>query len=359
MDQANREYPGPASVETLTWKSAGAGRKHDGKAALGIKAKLFLAFGGMALLTGGASAVAWYAFSDIDRSVTRITAESVVGMASSLRLAEKSAEITATAPALIASRSEEERAKEQEKLVRRLNEISAVTEGLKVMGMAEARFANLIGIEGKIATELKALDGAVAQRLRLSAQRQTAVADLAVVETKFQNALEPLVDDASFNLVATSEEVTAKSKEAITGLVEGGVNALQALLTLRADGNLAAGLLGEAAHVDDPALIQPFRERFSAAAAAIEKSLEALPQSPGKKRLSEASKSLIALGRGVDNVCDVRPQELRAPAETRHSLQVKREGMTAAAEVAHRTLFEMLTPMVDDAVFDLVTSSED
>ena len=349
----------PASVEAQTSKSGGAGRKHDGKAALGIKAKLFLAFGGMAMLTVGASGVAWYAFSDIDRSVTRITAESIVGMAASLRLAEKSAEITATAPALIASRSEEERAKEQERLVRRLNEISAVTEGMKITGMAEARFANLIEIEGNIATELKVLDGAVAQRLRLNAQRQTAVADLAVVETKFQNALEPLVDDASFNLVTTSEEVTAKSKEAITGLIEGGVNALQALLRLRADGNLAASLLGEAAHVDDRALIQPIRERFSAAAAAIEKSLEALPQSPENRRLREASKTLIALGRGVDNVFEVRSQELRAPAETRPSLQVKREGMTAAVEVAHRTLFETLTPMVDDAGFDLVTTSED
>ncbi|WP_246583398.1 adenylate/guanylate cyclase domain-containing protein [Bradyrhizobium iriomotense] len=359
MDQANREYPGPASVEVHASKSAGAGGKHSGKAALGIKAKLFLAFGGMAMLTVGASAVAWYAFTDIDRSVTRIAAESIVGMAASLRLAEKSAEITATAPALIASRSEEERAKEREKLVRRLNEISAVTESLKVTGMTEARFANLIEIEGKIATELKTLDGAVAQRLRLSAQRQTAVADLAVVETKFQNALEPLVDDASFNLVATSEELTAKSKEAITGLIEGGVNALQALLTLRADGNLAASLLGEGAHVDDPTLIRPIRERFSAAAAAIEKSLEALPQSPENRRLRESSKALIALGRGTDNVFEVRSQELRAPAETRHSLQVKREGMTAAVEVAHRTLFETLTPMVDDAGFDLVTTSED
>ena len=109
--------------------------------------------------------------------------------------------------------------------------------------------------------------------------------------------------------MATSEEVTAKSKEAITGLIEGGVNALQALLTLRADGHLAASLLGEAAHMDDPALIQPIRERFSAAAAAIEKSLEALPQSPENRRLREASKALIVLGRGVDNVFDVRSQE--------------------------------------------------
>src|SRR6266568_4552385 len=128
MNGADREPPGAAIVEAQSSKLAAADHKRDGKVTFGIKAKLFLAFVSMAMLTCGASAVAWYAFTDIDRSVTRITAESIVGMAASLRLAEKSAEITATAPALIASRSEEERAKEQEKLVRRLNEISAVTE---------------------------------------------------------------------------------------------------------------------------------------------------------------------------------------------------------------------------------------
>ena len=113
------------------------------------------------------------------------------------------------------------------------------------------------------------------------------------MHAKFQEALAPLVDDAGFDLVTASEDMTAKSKEAVTGLVEGGVNALQALLTLRADGNLAAGLLFEAAHVDDPALIQPLRERFSAAAAAIERNLEKLHPSPENERLR-------AVERGAD-----------------------------------------------------------
>jgi phosphoglycerate-specific signal transduction histidine kinase len=90
------------------------------------------------MLTCGASAVAWYAFTDIDRPVTRITTEGVVGMTASLRLAEKSAEIAATAPALIASRNEKERAQEQQKLAQRLNELSTATLGLK-SGVAEAK----------------------------------------------------------------------------------------------------------------------------------------------------------------------------------------------------------------------------
>ena len=78
----------------------------------------------------------------------------------------------------------------------------------------------------------------------------------AAVEVAHRALLEkltPMVDDAGFDLVTTSEDVTAKSTEAITGLVEGGVRTLQVLLTLRADGNLAAGLLNEAANVPDPA----------------------------------------------------------------------------------------------------------
>ena len=127
MNAADQEPPGATLVEAGTSKLAAAVRKRDGKARFGIKAKLFLAFGSMAMLTCGASAVAWYAFTDVDRSIAQIAAKSVVGMAVSLRLAEKSAEITATAPALIASRSEKEQVQEQDRLVKRLNELSAAT----------------------------------------------------------------------------------------------------------------------------------------------------------------------------------------------------------------------------------------
>ena len=217
----------------------------------------------------------------------------------------------------------------------------------------------IIDIEGKIATELQALDSAVQQRLRLGAQRAAAVAELAALHAKFQDTLVPLVDDAGFDLVITSEDLTTKSKEAIAGLIESGVDGLLALLTLRADGNLAAGLLAQAATVDDPALIPPFRERFSAAAAAVERNLGKLRDSPENERLRQASEALITIGSSPDNIFEARVQELRAAGETRRSLEGKRERMSAVAESAQRALHEKLTPMVDDAGFDLVTMSED
>ena len=88
--------------------------------------------------------------------------------------------------------------------------------------------------------------------------------------------LTPMVDDAGFDLITMSEGVTAKTTEAITGLVLGGVRTLQVLLTLRAEGNLAAGLLNQAAGVPDPSSLQPLKERFDAAANHAKKLLEQL-----------------------------------------------------------------------------------
>src|SRR6516225_612743 len=138
---ADRAPPGQAIAEAESSNLASASQKRRAVGMLGVKAKLILAFASLAMLTCSASVVAWYAFMDIERSVARITTESMVGMAASLRLAEKSAEIAATAPALSASRNEKERAQEQQKLVQRLSELSIATHGLK-SAAAEAKLAN-------------------------------------------------------------------------------------------------------------------------------------------------------------------------------------------------------------------------
>ena len=101
----------------------------------------------------------------------------------------------------------------------------------------------------------------------LQAKREQMAAAVKVTQEALLQILTPMVDDAAFELVMTSEDVTTRSTKAITGLIEGGVNTLQVLLGLRAEGNLAAGLLNEAAGVADPDRLQPIRERFVAAAA--------------------------------------------------------------------------------------------
>ena len=170
--------------------------------------------------------------------------------------------------------------------------------------------------------------------------------------------LAPMVDDAGFDLVITSEEVTAQSKEAITGLVEGGVNALQVLLTLRAEGNLAAGLLAEAARVDDPALIRPSasasrrRRRRS-------RGVRGVAGVARERAVARGERSGDCARRGCGQ--SVRGSLAGAPGAGRDArlVQARREEMAVAVTVAHDALLKTLAPMVDDAGFDLVITSEE
>ena len=132
---------------------------------VGIKTKLFLAFCSLAALTALASAVSWIVFADIGRSVTRVTAESLPSMVSALSLAQKSSEIAVTAPALMASRNQEERLFERMKLTERTEALTALIVDLVSKRVPPKVTDRLAELRARLTTKLEGLDGAIEQRL--------------------------------------------------------------------------------------------------------------------------------------------------------------------------------------------------
>jgi class 3 adenylate cyclase/phosphoglycerate-specific signal transduction histidine kinase len=349
----------PREPPAVSFGAGGAAKNLHERSALGIKVKLFLAFCAMAGLTITAAAIAWYAFVAIERSVDRITVESVPAMAVSLRLAEKSAEIAATAPALIASINQEARVATQAGLEARSREIAGLMEDLKATQIEPGRLETLAEIQQEITGRLSALNTAVEERLRLKSQRDFLSNEMVTVHGRFADLLEPLVDDAVFSLIISGEDLTAQSTEAVTGLVEGGVSTIHLLLIINAEANLAAGLLAEAANAPDPVLVQPIRESFFAAAATIERSLSRLPDIGDRDQLKQALDALLKLGSGNDNMFDIRERELRATEGGQETTPASGERMAETVKANHEALLAILTPMVDDATFELVVDAED
>jgi class 3 adenylate cyclase/phosphoglycerate-specific signal transduction histidine kinase len=347
--EAQRENAGSAS-----------GIRNNARAPIfGIRAKLFLAFAALAALTLAATVVSWSVFKNVDHSVTRVTKASVPSMVSSLRLAELSAEIAATAPAIMASRSQEERVREQVNLNDRAQMLSALVEELSVLEADPAVLTSLSDHAKELSRQLSALNDAVSLRLDLAAQLEASLGRLSQARIRFLETLEPLVDDSFFDLVISSEKVTAESTRSINGLVDGGVSNLDQLLTINAEGNLAAGLLAEALHLDSTAQLQPVRERFLAAAAAVERDLRKIPESSRKPVLRQTASALLAAGQGKDNVFDLRERELRAGDRNSDSLVLEQERRISELKMAHDEFLLALAPMIDDAAFDLVLSTED
>jgi len=313
---------------------------------LGIRAKLFLAFVGFAALTVAACAVAWLIFTTIERAVNRVTQESVPGMVEALALSKTVADISASAPALFASSNQGELAAERANLER---EIDSFTEIAAALGRAGRYEEGERPIADAAVDLLAALDGlaeSVETRLALKRRRESITADLHEAHTQFNETLEPLVDDAVFDLVITGEKVMADNTEAINNLVDDGASRIDHLLSINAAANLAAGLMGEALNVANPVLLEPIHERFLSASLAIERGLRQLPQDPQIEAVTRACASLLAVGReGLFSAGSGGGPGVGARAEL--------------LKQRHEQVLLLLTPMIDDAAFDLVMTTGD
>jgi hypothetical protein len=252
--------------------------------------------------------------------------------------------------------SQEERVAEEAKLEERARALVTLINTLISSNVPPEETLTLSKIERETTTKIKELNSAVEKRLRLEAQRQAAMRGISSAHADFLISIEPLIDDSVFNLVTRGEDVTAEGTKATTDLVEGNVSKIDQLFTINAEANLAAGLLTEAAHVSDPAFVQPIRERFLAAAATIDRSLQLLPGGPETTPLRERLERLLALGTSADNMLDLREQTLRASGD-RHFLGPN-EHQLFLLKTAHESLLLTLIPMIDDAAFDLVLATE-
>ena len=71
--------------------------------------------------------------------------------------------------------------------------------------------------------------------------------------------LTPMIDDAAFDLVLTTEKVTTNNRKELTEFIDVSADVLQLLLTLRAEGNLAVSLLEQAASTSNVNLARAFK----------------------------------------------------------------------------------------------------
>lgn len=337
-----------------TDKAVRPGKPDGTPRALGIKAKLFLAFCAMAALTLAASVVAWLIFGDIGRSVTRITVKSMPGMESALTLSREASHLSAAAPALVASRSQAERVAAHALLHEQVAVLEDLAQQLEAAGVDSVKATRLYQTVAAIEAELDDLNEAVDRRLNFKEAGEKGAAELAEIHSAFLFAIEPLVDDAVFDLVISGESVTAESTRAITALVETGVRRIERLLTAEAHANLAAGILAEVAHVRDPNAVEHLRQRFQSAAASTEESLSQLQGVAGMDAVRKAVQVFLALGTAQPNLFDLRARALEVEERDRAAIEVLQNEMSGRVREAHEAFLDLLEPVVDEATAELV-----
>ncbi|MFO0992983.1 MAG: adenylate/guanylate cyclase domain-containing protein [Hyphomicrobiales bacterium] len=241
---------------------------------LGLSTKLYIAIAGAIAFTLAASVVAWISFVELGQLQRRITREHIPSITDSLRLAQQSALIAATMPALVSATSEDEQSRlmdalrGQQKIIAELiTDLEGQISGATDRGIPHELIEKIRKATGQLAGVLDQLDQSVGRQLAIGLQLTERRNRAVELHRRLIEKLKPLLDDATLYLVTGY-----RTLEDVTPVAEGQRLSQDALLDYAAiaqlgiEGNLIGGLLAEAANTPDVNLISPLRERFDAAA---------------------------------------------------------------------------------------------
>ena len=325
---------------------------------LGISGKLLLAFTALAILTLCASVIALITFSNIKKSVLKITDHAVPRMGISMQIAATSAEISATAPRIVAADAQAARVEERVRLDQHLGRLDSRITSLSEIGANAETIGALRRVFKEIGRELVHLDGYVESRIQVAKLKSRTVAALGDAHFRFGEALEPVIDDAVFELIISGERVTSEGTARILDLVANGAGLLDHLLMLQAEGNLAAGLIAEVIHVDDAALIEPLKERFISAEAAIDRHRRNLPPTEETRRLGLTIDRLLDIANTKPSLFKRRAAFAAQASQVYPQDEVAWKQAPDVLKSAHDDFLVQITKLIDDAAFDLVLKAE-
>jgi methyl-accepting chemotaxis protein len=260
-----------------------------------IRARLYVAFGFVAALTVVCSLIALYAFTTIGDTTTSIVSRNIPAMVQSLRLAEETSALLASAPRLMNAEDEATRAAIAAEIAEQQESLKSRIENLRSIGTGG--IVSLSIVQSAVSDRIDGLRRLVSDRITLVAERQKVAATIRQARDQFIGGISPAADAAN---VAIEKEGRSSS-----------IELLRRLLELKSDANILAGLLTEAAIVTDTTRIQALTIIIETSAKKLESQIQALPDAGLRDGLIKFFGPLNMLS-GENGVLPIRERELKA-----------------------------------------------
>jgi len=273
-----------------------------------IRSRLYLAFGLAAGMTVVGSLFALYASANISATMTEIVSRSMPATVESLRLAEEASTLVASAPRLMTASDDNRRdeiARDIAAQSQMLSDRIARLRQLDAGQTDEIEVARAAMVE-----RLDALNQAVTERLKISAQRRALALSVRRAHEDILEAITPAIDDANFDLM------TRNQASGGSAAVNQSIEALRRLLEVQSGTNLLSGLLIESSMVTDVASLAPMRDPIASAQRGIEGNLKALPQTEQTQKIAVLYQKLAAVA-GNNGIVTQRTNELNREQDAR------------------------------------------
>lgn len=275
---------------------------------LGLRGRLFTAFGLVAALTVLASSSAIISYDSLGRSLGAIAEKSLPEITRASEVVRTAGEVAAAAPRLLTATDAVEREQAFKVLTAARKELSQT-----IGALAAEDAARLNKTADRILVNLDRLVQSVAERQTIAASRDALVASLRKLHQKLAEKLAPMADDAGFTLTLGLQTAADKKdledvQKTLAALADNELVSLQAILELRAESNLLLGILVEAADLRSADLLPPVKDRFTATAGHLAKAAAAFKDAEASKLVDE----LVKTGKDAGNIFELKQSELAA-----------------------------------------------
>ena len=319
---------------------------------LGLRGRLFAAFGAVAATTVLAGATAFVSYDRLGRSLEVVTGTSLPHVTRASNIAVAAADVVGQTQALLAASGADER-------TRALKTIDAARAALNdaVAGLPGDEAVRLKETARRMSENLDRLAQSVAERQAIAAERATLVGAVRAAHEKLAEKLVPMVDDVAFALTLAIEQAADKGELAdvrrtLGKLADNDLVALQTTLELRAEANLLPGVLIEAADLRNREQMPPIKDRFVAAASHLDRAANTLKDPAVTKLVAD----LVSAGRRKGSIFELKDREFanavtgekvieenRALADelVREVSALRGRREVAAAETAHASAGEI------------------
>ncbi|RCK29574.1 methyl-accepting chemotaxis protein [Thalassospira lucentensis] len=337
------------------------------RAGLGIQGRLMASFALILVLAGVSSVVSWVSFGNSRDLVADITTDSLPSIIRQMELAMDGVGLAAQAPVLAASRNADELAATQARLDTliadarlRLTEIAAANPEPVMIDVSAPRDENaedpaseddtpsepelvdaipaLTAQLDDIVARRETLHDLTTQRLETEEKRGDLTLDMVFAYADLSEFLNPLVEVVDIDVSRGISRVSNGNLDAAATLEE-TIAFSQLIAEIRANVNLAFGMLTAAIAVPEGEAIDEVRNQWSWAELRISDALEELPDTDDGNQIRDLAKALLGYGTGGKSVFDLRETEWDNQYQTEQTL----EATLASAEA----LSHSITLMVD------------
>ena len=303
---------------------------------IGIRPKLFFAFAMVSGTTVVAGIAAWLMFSQVRVQFHAVAGQNIPEIVATFALQTETQTLAASAPALLAARTQQQRQLElttlkarQDSVAKRLDVIAAQTSDPQAIG-------KLKSLNAAINDKIAALDKAVDERLKLAARGDEVLRSARAAQTKVRDLVLPAGEKAQADITMVSMSLGGDANQStmtLLKLVSTQVPVSQGLADLAGLVNLGSGMLDRAG-ASTRAGVTALEAEFKQLAGRAEEKLDIVDTLQPTEGLRKAVESWLALGSGTETIFEVRRKEIMAEQQGQGLLGETRTATDAlAAEV--------------------------